>query len=473
MADYSPFDKELKDLDAQSLSALRHAAEGWYVEYKREVPNATSIAKSISAFANTYGGWLFYGVKEKSKEDAVADAFPGVPRAEVDACLQRIRQAIASQTNPSPHFDVKVVWGPCSEIELETDRAVICVHVPWSPIAPHVHKSGQIYRRVADGSEPRPEGDRFVLDQLFRRADDLRELYREWINRDPEFSKGEQEGPYLRLMLVADLWRDRDPWVDVSVEEICDIMGQTKGLVSSVPFDTVHTMSGGFIARQLENNNPFNLGLSWRFRPSLVSDVLIPLNLFVPRSIETLTHDLNGYAGIDRFSQMLITRKHDQPRVVDLNYLFSVLIGVVEIQRRLMDKAGWKHGYYGKARLLNVWRSVPFLDVESVLDGFEKHGIPMCLDSKVTTPDGLSPETFAKIDVLPHIDNAHAQVVLETFALFAPIARAFGLPVWIDPKPDDTVVPYFEELQAAGRRAMEVQRRRNERARQGHRPRSI
>lgn len=179
MTAYSPFGKELKDLEAANLLALRQAAEGWYIEYKREVPNAASIAKSISAFANTYGGWVFYNVKEKSKEDAVAGAFPGVPRADVDASLQRIRQAVAGQVNPSPHFDMKVLWGPCAEIGLAADHAVICVQVAWSPAAPHVHKSGQIYRRVADGSEPRPEGDRFVLDQLFRRADDVRKQYRE------------------------------------------------------------------------------------------------------------------------------------------------------------------------------------------------------------------------------------------------------------------------------------------------------
>ena len=61
---YNPFSKHLDDLEPSDLSILRDVAEGWYVEYKIAVPSPNSIAKSISSFANTYGGWLFYGVAE-------------------------------------------------------------------------------------------------------------------------------------------------------------------------------------------------------------------------------------------------------------------------------------------------------------------------------------------------------------------------------------------------------------------------
>jgi hypothetical protein len=54
---YSPFPKPLSDIVAADLSVLRSVVEGWYVEYRRLVPNASSIAKSISAFANQFGGW--------------------------------------------------------------------------------------------------------------------------------------------------------------------------------------------------------------------------------------------------------------------------------------------------------------------------------------------------------------------------------------------------------------------------------
>lgn len=47
--DYTPFTKDFFEITADDLAVLRSVAEGWYVEYKREVPNAGSVAKSILA----------------------------------------------------------------------------------------------------------------------------------------------------------------------------------------------------------------------------------------------------------------------------------------------------------------------------------------------------------------------------------------------------------------------------------------
>src|ERR1043166_6158373 len=116
---YSPFDKPLQHLEAADLAILQTTHEGWYVEYKAEIASASSIAKSISAFSNTYGGWLFYGIQEKSKDETIAGQFPGIARSDVDVANQRIRQAAASHIAPSPYFNIKIIWGPCEEIRLQ------------------------------------------------------------------------------------------------------------------------------------------------------------------------------------------------------------------------------------------------------------------------------------------------------------------------------------------------------------------
>lgn len=140
------------------------------------------------------------------------------------------------------------------------------------------------------------------------------------------------------------------------------------------------------------------------------------------------------------------------------------MLGVVAIQRRLTAKSGWINGYYIKARLLNFWRITPFVDVPAVLDSFDKHGLPMCLDGEVTSPPGTGPDTFLEVLDAPEVEMENVQVMIQTLRLFAPIARAFGLPAWIDHEPSSDT-PYYEALQQAGGRAMDVQRRRNERAR--------
>ena len=61
--DFNPFKKKLHDVDESDLETLREVAEGWHVEYKSEKPNAKSISKSISSFANSHGGLYFIGLK--------------------------------------------------------------------------------------------------------------------------------------------------------------------------------------------------------------------------------------------------------------------------------------------------------------------------------------------------------------------------------------------------------------------------
>ncbi|TKA94991.1 ATP-binding protein [Cereibacter changlensis] len=161
MSSYTPVPgKEIAEFATSDLVLLKDVHEGWYVEYKRELPNPKSIAKSISAFANTYGGWLFIGVEESSKSNNAAGSCPGIPNAELDVAMQVIRQSVAGHLNPTPHFEAQVLFGPSGQVGLDQGRCVICIQVMQSPLAPHVHSSGIIYRRVSDSSEPKPENDR-------------------------------------------------------------------------------------------------------------------------------------------------------------------------------------------------------------------------------------------------------------------------------------------------------------------------
>ena len=104
MSQYSPFDKPITDLQPPDLAVLKSVSEGWYVDYKRDLIDARGMAKALSAFANTYGGWLFFGVSERSKDDPVADEFTGLSDRDVDVALQRLRQSAAGHLNPTPFF---------------------------------------------------------------------------------------------------------------------------------------------------------------------------------------------------------------------------------------------------------------------------------------------------------------------------------------------------------------------------------
>lgn len=345
---------------------------------------------------------------------------------------------------------------------------MVVIEIPESNTAPHIHKDGRVYRRVADGSEPKHESDRFVLDQLWRRAEPIEKLTREWIERDPEFSKGEEETPYLRLLLCVDPWCQRDPWLGAPLSEIRNIFTGNELGVSSIPFDMVYTTLGGVIARQIKNNYSNILGLTWKLRRDMSCEILLPLPLYSADSPGLLSGVLDGYEYGQQYIKALKKqgRGHMGPKVADFNFATHVLIGVVAKYRRLLDLVGSSRDFYFKGRLLNAWRTLPFLDVGAVVRGFETHGVPMVLTSTVSIPDGYDPNSFLHVQeavVEERVGKEQIASALQAFQIFAQIAIALGVPVLVegDGEQGQKAVEY-EDWMGAGERAILRQNKLNE-----------
>ena len=467
MSAYNPFGVDLAQLPTADLAVLRTVNEGWYVEYKSEAPNAASIAKSVSAFANTYGGWLFYGVKEKSKSEPVAGEFVGVAREDADAALQKIRQACANAINPTPHFEIKALWGPEPDIGLAEDRCVICLEIPMGQASPYIHSSGMIYRRVGDGSEPKPETDRVMLEQLWKRPEEIRKEYRRWINTDLELSKSEAEQPFVRIFITPDLWRDRFVWTPLTtakVREIFNAMADDDTLLAT-PFDTVYRTAAGFVGRQVVGNDPQRLSATWFLRENLTSEIVIPLSVIADCAIEHLSYRLEGYENAEAFARALSAHGHNRPKIVDLNFLFNTLVGVFNIQDRLDAQAGRTGPLWVKCELINVWRARPFVDVEQVVAYQAEHGVPVCLQRRVLAPSGTEPDSFAFVGDYPGA-KPMLRKIYQAINTFDPIAAAFGIETgWdFDSDADGHRPVIHHALLEAGKRAAVAQDARNRRA---------
>ena len=458
LSEYSPFDKDIEDLQPEDLSVLRSVNEGWYVEYKREATTASALAKALSAFANTYGGWLFLGVDEACNDVSIAGDFVGVPQQSTEVVLQQLRQAASSSLNPTPYFRTKVLSGPCTIISLAQGTAIIVVHIPRSPTAPHVHKDGRIYRRVADGSEPKPETDRFVLDQLWRRGDVIRKAARKWIKRDPEFSQSEEKSPYLRLLLCVDPWQQKDPWLDASLADIREVFHRNETGIATMPFESVYSSSEGIVARQLGKNDPQHLGLTWKTRRDLSCDILLPLPSYDVGVPEKLIPMLDKYDHIEKFVQLLYSQGsgYSSPMVVDLNLVLQAHIAIASKYIQLLALATDERSFYCKARLLNCWRTIPFMDVIQVLNIFETHGVPMVLEDTLTSPDGYDPDSFAHIapplsdDAIPREVN---ESVVQGICAFIQTAMAFGVPTLVSDSFGEDEAQLYQDYFSAGNRA--------------------
>jgi len=156
---YSPFARSWDELDASDLDQLKGAAEGWHVEYKSEVPKADVAGKSLSSFANSYGGWIFYGVETPSGSSSLPTSFPGIADSDVPRVLEMLQKG-SGQVRPHPFFETKSIAGSDTATGLPANHSIVVVRVPPGAKAPYLHNNGRIYRRAADASEPTHETDR-------------------------------------------------------------------------------------------------------------------------------------------------------------------------------------------------------------------------------------------------------------------------------------------------------------------------
>ena len=114
------------------------------------------------------------------------------------------------------------------------------------------------------------------------------------------------------------------------------------------------------------------------------SEIVMPLPCYRPNDIDDLAEDIDEYQCGDRFIRILRERGYIHPKIVDLNLVIDVLTGVVSQYRSLLKLADAKLEFFAKARVLNSWRVVPFVDSVSVVGEFEQHRLPMILDSRAS-----------------------------------------------------------------------------------------
>lgn len=361
--------------------------------------------------ANSYGGWVFVGVKEKSRNDNVAGSFPGVPSQDVDKVCQHIRQAVAEHLNPQPFFEVRPVDAPAA-----TDGSrVICILVPSSLKAPIIHSDGRIYRRVNDASEPVPENNRQAVDHLITRSREIEKRYEEWEDRDPVLSKFEENLAYLRILVVPDYWEDERLWYPGGSDEFRKlIVSKAPGTSFSPNFDSFYPQSGGFICRSVNADDPRMMQMTFRFSRNLRNEFIVPFPSF----------DIGQYynyrpegSALDDVVRYLTERGYQDATALDLDSVFGAVDGLFSLQKKLEEELGYSGRTLVKFKLCNVWRRIPLIAATPDELRWPAFGVPMMLDRDITVQSGGKPETFIEHNLhekLDDSDNTH-------FALCSPI----------------------------------------------------
>ena len=401
LVSFNPFNKKLEEIIPDDLAILRSVTEGWYVEYKGQIVSVKSIAKSIAAFANHYGGWLFYGIEESSDGSNTAGSFPGLDQSKIVLLIERIRNAAKDVVNPSPYYEYEILTGPCAEIGLPDNRSIVVVLIPSSPNSPHIHADGRIYRRIADASDPRSETDRFILDQLWQRGQNSQEKLATFLQDEPVLSKGEDETSYIELYLLPDPLGAARQRTDLTFDLFTKLMTDTSTPGLSFLCDNFFPMANGFIGRDVNTNDPYNLVSTWKHYNNGFSIVSLP---FSSSRIGSITYGgwLHGYDQEFSFLQLMKESSHKTSYLLDVNPVLFSITGAIAQQRRLMKHGNIKGSLYAKAVLRNIWRRIPFLDTKKYISLISEQGFPIIQFTEEFAPYGT---TFDSLVWIPEVDS--------------------------------------------------------------------
>jgi len=145
------FLKSLEKLELEDVEKLKlgEVCESQILDYKEQLLDDNKLLEEVSAFANTQGGFLIFGVKETGRGGYPQEIL-GISKSQINK--ERMEQIILG--NIQPRLNVKI-----KEIEhQDPSKAIIVVQVPNSYLKPHMHgRYNKFYKRYEFEALPMTE----------------------------------------------------------------------------------------------------------------------------------------------------------------------------------------------------------------------------------------------------------------------------------------------------------------------------
>jgi hypothetical protein len=168
------FSKPLGQLTEDDLrkELLGKVAEGVYAEFKSDWPE--ELAKHFAAFANSYGGNLFIGVKA-DEETNLAKELPGIPLKK--DLPDRVRDKVIHHSEPVPLFSTFPIKLKASK------KCVLLIKIEEGDEPPYLTGDGRIYERNPGSSDPVPIRERLKIDLLYQKRDRTQNEFNQMVGQ--------------------------------------------------------------------------------------------------------------------------------------------------------------------------------------------------------------------------------------------------------------------------------------------------
>lgn len=435
---YNPFDK--KDVSALKIEDLKtllenEISEGWYIEYKRDVPKLKSkkldnikIAKSISSFANTKGGWIFWGIDSDDKNKPTS--LNGFDISTYRNFEDQISQIINANISPKPYYHFK-------KIELENNNIILVIKVDESPTPPYITSQGVIYQR--ENNESKPIKDRYIIEKLNEKTKDYYESIERFSNFNLTETKGQSDWnqTYLELYLFPtpfDSFRFKKFYTSDFFKAVAsrfyqnvDINLNIDDANSVIPlnlgFNSIYSSEGSLIIRPLKEDNLIYKSTTVELFENGNLKFLIPLYEFDSRNVperyndsNTLNYLLDKYSpnetvhqtsyssfGMPPLNEDLpqITKRRETDFVNHIKFvdgmelILTILIIVSKYKAVLEDnKFDFDSNVGFRARITDCWRKFVFFDNDDYLEKLKLYNIPLSPKNEIEIPDFKSGNSY-------------------------------------------------------------------------------
>lgn len=389
---YYPFKSKLDNVSGNDLRLLSDVSEGWYIEYKSQDIKIADYAKYLSAFANQYGGWLIIGIREGNNANRTASEYIGICNSVVDDILTKIREASAAHTSPEVLYEIKVVQGPCAEIDLPDDKSIIIVGIPSSDNTPHIHSSGRIYRRLSDQSKPKEENDRYILDDLWKRGINKKKRTAKRLTDIPCLPKSQSEMPIAHVFFMPAQGQPI-PSRKLSFMQFSDIVKNKDDCISGLcaPMESVYTTTQGYVARQIKNNNPGAPTFTLRWWHDGVVRFDIPLNAY---DLQQIRASLSNYKHIDEYYEQAILAGYSNMKVVDYSMLVQSVSSLANSFIHILNTTDDSRDHYSCFTLRNIFYTSPYVESGKFIERINTNSIPLMLEKEIVVPQEPSQDTM-------------------------------------------------------------------------------
>jgi hypothetical protein len=295
---FNPFEKNIESIESNDLNKLidNAVSEGWYIEYKSNFISSKKISHSVASFANSDGGWLFIGIIDN--ESNTASKICGFNLSEHPQPIEKIRDIIKNNITPIPQFDIKLL-NTCE------NNYVLIIMVEKGLQAPYITKDGCIYRRVAAGSDPIPENDRYSLQKLFERNEEFNRIVESFSSNVLTMSKFQAEANQTFIEAYFYIYpfnnfTFKNFYEKFFIDELYEFFNSpltfiAEPMTANISFNSFQSSKDSYMLRSFSDiDQIINITLTVEIFENGNCKLLIPLSEYLLSNIETVPERFLG-----------------------------------------------------------------------------------------------------------------------------------------------------------------------------------